>query len=167
MLTVARPSKDHTYIVGGDGLTLVTVTKREHVECVKAALESYIAGEDLAAIRGLAEVRRLIAAYWQQTECDWRPDFALTAPIADVVRGLIADAEVTDRCFEDAQKRNDPLHDEITSLKEALAESKRPFSAQMEMQNRRIIDLTAQLDRLKDELSRRTEPQSNQKGKSE
>lgn len=48
MLTVVRPSKDHTYIVGEDGLTLVTVIKREHVECVKAALESYIAGEDLA-----------------------------------------------------------------------------------------------------------------------
>ncbi len=41
-LTVLHPSKTHAYIVGPDGLNLVTVNNLEHVDCVKKALEEYI-----------------------------------------------------------------------------------------------------------------------------
>jgi hypothetical protein len=104
-------------------------------------------GGEQAATKALADVRGLIIAYRKRADCeDWRTPHAKTAPIVDVVAGLIADAEAIDGLFKHADARVRPLEDQVAKLREELAESKRPFSAQMEMQNRRIIDLTAKLD---------------------
>jgi hypothetical protein len=103
------------------------------------------------AIRALTAVRKMIVAYWDRDKLvdDWRPAFAQSAGIVDVVAGLIADAIAIDELRERADSRARKLGEENERLKEALAESKRPFSAQMEMQNRRIIALTEELDLLK------------------
>ena len=104
-------------------------------------------GGEQAAVRALAEVRRLIVAYHKRGHCDWRPHHARTDSIVNVVAGLVADAEATNALYDSIDKNLRPLEEENKRLREALAESKRPFTAQMEMQNRRIIELTAQLDK--------------------
>lgn len=102
-----------------------------------------------AATRALCEVRKLIVEYHKSQHCDWRPHHARTDYIVNVVAGLIADAKAIDALHAASDKRLRKLEEENARLREQLAESKRPFSAQMEMQNRRIIALTAELDALR------------------
>jgi hypothetical protein len=104
--------------------------------------------DEQTAVRALAEVRRLIVAYRKKEYEDWRVDHARTDNIVNVVAGLIADASAIDALQARALRETEPLRDKIAELKDQLAESKRPFSAQMEMQNKRIIGLTAEIDRL-------------------
>lgn len=100
------------------------------------------------ATRILNEIRGKIVAY--RRECkDWRYEHAQTDYIVNVVAGLIADARAIDALHEASAKAEDRLEERIKALESKLAESKRPFSAQMEMQNRRIIALTAELDKLR------------------
>lgn len=101
------------------------------------------------AVRVLAAIRMTIVEYRMTQADDWRVDHARTASMIDVIGGLIADSKATDAHWRAADKTVVPLRDEISRLKDELAESKRPFSAQMEMQNRRIIALTAEVDRLR------------------
>lgn len=103
--------------------------------------------DDQSAIKALAEVRRLIVTYRRRVD-DWRIEHAQAAPIVDVVAGLIADAETIDALYWKHDGRERKLQERIVKLEYDLAESKRPFTAQMDMQNRRIIALTAELDRL-------------------
>lgn len=107
------------------------------------------------AVRALAEVRRLIVAYRKQGDGydDWRVTHARTDYIVNVVAGLIADAKAIDALHHAADRKVTPLREEIAQLKEALAESKRPFTAQMEMQNNRIIGLNQQIEGLTAELA--------------
>lgn len=107
--------------------------------------------DEQGATRALAEVRRRIVEYrkseggeWD----DWRIQHAQTDSIENVVGGLIADAAAYLKAYEQSYQATSPLSEEIAKLKDELAESKRPFSAQMEMQNRRIIDLNGQVERL-------------------
>ena len=109
-----------------------------------------------SATRVLAKVRSMIIDYRKRRYHDWRIQHAQSSTLVDVVAGLIADAEAIDRLFDEADKRARKLQDENSRLREELAESKRPFSAQMEMQNRRIIALTNELDRLSLERNRDT-----------
>lgn len=106
-------------------------------------------GGEQSAVRVLAEVRRMIVAYRKRIDQDWRQHHAETAPLVDVVGGLIADAEAINMLHEQELRANTPLREKVEKLRDELAESKRPFSAQMEMQNRRIIALTAELDVLR------------------
>lgn len=107
------------------------------------------------AVRALAEVRRMIVAYRSLEDDDWRYQHAQSDYIVNVVGGLIADAMAIDALALADHQEVQPLRDRIASLKEELAESKRPFTAQMEMQNRRIIALTAEVDRLTAALNMR------------
>ena len=109
--------------------------------------------EEQAATRALAEVRRLIVAFHKKEDGDWRVEHARSDYIVNVVAGLIADAEAIYALHTASDREVTPLRERIAKLEEALAESKRPFSAQMEMQNRRIIALTAEVDRLTIALS--------------
>lgn len=103
-----------------------------------------------SAIRALAEVRRLIVAYRRTDDYeDWRANHARTDYIVNVVAGLIADAKAIDALYTIADRQVTPLRARIAELEEALAESRRPFTAQMEMQNKRIIGLNAEIERLK------------------
>ena len=105
-----------------------------------------------SATQVLAQARSMIVACHERQgfgQEDWRAEHARTAHFLDVLGGLIADNEAIYEMYAKADKIVGPLREEIETLREALAESKRPLSAQMEMQNRRIIALTAELDRLK------------------
>jgi hypothetical protein len=113
-------------------------------------LAAPVSGSDeQAAVRALAEVRRLIVAYRKDEFEDWRVDHAQTDYIVNVVAGLIADAEAIDALHLESDRQVTPLREKIIALEEQLAESKRPFTAQMEMQNNRIIGLNAEIERLK------------------
>jgi hypothetical protein len=113
-------------------------------------LTTPVSGSDeQAAVRALAEVRRLIVAYRKDEFEDWRVDHAQTDYIVNVVAGLIADAEAIDALHLESDRQVTPLREKIIALEEQLAESKRPFTAQMEMQNNRIIGLNAEIERLK------------------
>lgn len=101
------------------------------------------------ATRALAVVRQLIVAYYEEGPCDWRPRHAKTDYIVNVVAGLIADSRAVNALYERGEKQLRPLEDQIEQLREELAESKRPFTAQMVMQNRRIIALNSEVDALK------------------
>ena len=110
---------------------------------VKQADES----TDQGAIKALANVRAQIVRYRHDPDDPepWREHHAKTAPIVDVVAGLIADATVIDELHESADARAEKLAKENERLCEELAESKRPYTAQMTMLNRRIIDLNEKL----------------------
>lgn len=105
-----------------------------------------------SAVRVLAEIRHMIVSYRKRStvadEC-WRSHHAETAPLVDVVGGLIADADVIDMMYKQVDKEVTPLKERIKKLQDDLEESKRPFTAQMLMQNRRIIALTEELDKLR------------------
>lgn len=101
------------------------------------------------ATRILNEIRQLIVAYRRSQVRDWRYKHAQTDYLVNVVAGLIADATVIDKLHHASDKAATKLEDEVQRLKSDLAESERPFSAQMEMQNRRIIALTSELDQLR------------------
>jgi hypothetical protein len=104
------------------------------------------------ALRILNQIRGKIIAY-RYKEKDWRFKHAQEAHIVNVVTGLIADAEAIDALHDAANNDATRLADENMRLRDELAEHKRPFSAQMEMQNRRIIALTAELDKLRNEAT--------------
>ena len=129
--------------------------KPVHWPAMLAVPES--AQTEQGAIRALAEVRRLIVAYRKSDvpeDLDWRVHHARTDYIVNVVAGLIADAKAIDAFNDSTTRETEPLRDRIKALEEKLAESKRPFTAQMRMQNNRIIGLTAEVDRLTTELRR-------------
>ena len=107
---------------------------------------------DQSLIRCINQLRRMIVDYRKRADDDWRVHHAREDHIINVVAGLIADAEAMDALYDAADKVAEPLRKKIESLEEQLAESKRPFTAQMEMQNRRIIALTAELDQIKETL---------------
>lgn len=109
--------------------------------------------DERSAIKALAEVRRLIVEYRKDDE--WRCHHARTDHIINVVAGLIADAIAIDAHSLAEHRLIEPMREKMASLKEQLAESKRPFTAQMEMQNNRIIGLTAEVDRLRAMLDSR------------
>lgn len=98
-----------------------------------------------AAIRALNVVRALIVKYRREQDGDWRVNHAQSAPICDVVSGLIADATAIDELHEAADAEAERLGKENERLREELEEAKRPFTAQMTMLNRRIIDLNEKL----------------------
>lgn len=101
------------------------------------------------AVRALAAVRRLIVAYRKHADCkDWRTHHAQTDCIVNVVAGLIADAQAIDALHLASDRAVTPLREQIATLKAQLAESRRPFTAQMAMQNNRIIGLNAEIERL-------------------
>ena len=110
------------------------------------------------ALRIIAEIRRMICAYRREEVRDWRYKHATEECIVNVVAGLIADARAIDKLHEAASNDATRLAEQNTTLRERLAESKRPFSAQMEMQNRRIIALTAELDELRFQLKASEKP---------
>lgn len=100
-----------------------------------------------SAVAALARVRAQIVEHYQvKNESDWRLDFARTQRIENVVAGMLADVQASDEFSFSCQNDDGKLRDRIADLEEKLAEAKRPFTAQMEMQNRRIIAQTAQLD---------------------
>ncbi len=101
------------------------------------------------AVKILNEIRQLIVAYRRGQVRDWRYKHAQTEYIVNVVAGLIADAKAIDKLHHAANKAATKLEEQVAQLKSNLEESKRPFTAQMTMQNRRIIALTEELDRLR------------------
>lgn len=105
--------------------------------------------DEQTAVRILADVRRLIVEYRKRRDKDWRVSHAQSDSLVNVVAGLIADAEAIGDLFDQTESRSGKLEEANRKLRDELAESKRPFSAQMEMQNRRIIALTAELDQLR------------------
>lgn len=109
-------------------------------------------GTPQGAIKALAAVRELVVQYRRDSDnCDpslggdWHVHHAQTAPIIDVIAGLIADAKVIDDLHEAADADAERLAKENRRLQEELAEAKRPYTAQMTMLNRRIIDLNEKL----------------------
>ena len=58
---------------------------------------------------------------------------------------MLADAQTIEKMHRSLELKVNPLRDEILELKKQLLESKRPFTAQMEMQNRRIVYLNPKL----------------------
>lgn len=108
------------------------------------------------AIKLLAQIRALIVSYRCKGVKDWRRTHARTADIIDVVNGVLADALAIDALHAAADKDATRLAEKNEELREKLAESKRPFSAQMEMQNRRIIALTAELDLLRSAVGKKS-----------
>ena len=108
-----------------------------------------------AATRALADVRRLVVDHHRKNnDMDWRLHHAQTDYIVNVVAGLIADAEAIYALSLREHREIEPLRRKIKELESALAESKRPFSAQMEMQNKRIVGLNAEIERLTMELDK-------------
>jgi hypothetical protein len=101
------------------------------------------------AIKALAEIRAMICRYRREDVRDWRYKHAQEAHIVNVVAGLIADATAIDKLHDAANNDATRLSDENIRLRDELAEHKRPMTAQMLMQNRRIIALTEELDKLK------------------
>lgn len=109
--------------------------------------EDYEVGQD--AVRALHAIRIKIVEYQRATHDAVAVHHARTAPIMDAFKSLLIDAcnyhALTISASQDAERA-------IQACKvaeEALAESKRPFTAQMEMQNRRIIALQAEVDELR------------------
>lgn len=100
-----------------------------------------------AAVCALSEVRRLIIAHLEEDE-DWRLHHAETDYIVNVVAGLCADSKAIVACFMAGEKQLEPLREKIKRLEEDLAESKRPFTAQMQMQNNTITRLNEEIARL-------------------
>lgn len=98
----------------------------------------------------LNRIRGMIIAYRFERK-DWRFKHAQEDCLINVVAGLLADARAIDEHADSAEDDATRLALQVTKLTDDLAEAKRPFSAQMEMQNRRIIALTAELDRLKND----------------
>lgn len=101
------------------------------------------------AVKKLAAIRKAIIAYYQKDYEDWRLEHAESADIVDVVNGLIADSNAAWSMFYTADSGREVLIKKIEKLKDDLAESRRPFTAQMEMQNRRIIALQREVDKYK------------------
>lgn len=106
--------------------------------------------EEQAAIRALARVRELIVSYHREDGDpeDWRVLHAQTSYIVNVVEGLIVDAKAIDALHRTGEKQLEPLRKKIQELEEALDEAKRPFTAQMQMQNNTIIQQNAEIVRL-------------------
>lgn len=69
--------------------------------------------------------------------------------------GLIADAKAIEDELLSTDERIAPLEKENERLKEELEEAKRPFTAQMTMQNRRIIALNERILELEMQLEQR------------
>lgn len=97
----------------------------------------------------VTQIREMVADYWKRGGDQVREGRARSLPIDAVIAGLLADLRNMERLYESECKAHDPLRDQIARLRDDLAESKRPFTAQMEMQNRRIIALTAEVDALR------------------
>lgn len=118
--------------------------------------------DEQSAVKALAEVRRLIVVYRKSADAqDWRTPHAQESHIVNVVGGLIADAKAIDELFAAADRRVRPLEEEVERLRGELAESKRPFTAQMTMQNNRIVALNAEVDRLSGLLRERSQPSND------
>ena len=100
------------------------------------------------AVRILNEIRQMIVVYRRGQVRDWRLEHAQTDYIVNVIAGLIADATVIDALHDRSHKDAARLEERVQKLEADLEGAKRPFAAQMEMQNRRITDLTFQLERL-------------------
>lgn len=106
------------------------------------------------AVHALAVVRQLIVAFHKRDSGgDWRVAHARSDYIVNVVAGLIADAVAIYALYHVTDQQRGPLLERIKQLEDDLLESKRPFTAQMEMQNRRIIALNLEVERLQELLA--------------
>lgn len=115
-----------------------------------SAVEYSLAVEDQSAVRALNAVRASVVAFQVSIDDeDWRVEHAKIASITDVVQGLIVDAHNYHELAVSAGADAERAIQACKVAEEALAESKRPFTAQMEMQNRRIIALQATIDVLR------------------
>lgn len=100
------------------------------------------------AIKALADVRRRIVVYREKEDGpdDVRTHHAKTASIGEVVGELMIDIHNMDVLAETAGADTERAITRAKKAEEDLAEAKRPFTAQMEMQNKRIIGLNGQLE---------------------
>lgn len=101
------------------------------------------------AVRILHELRQMIVRYRRKHDRDWRVRHAQTEYIVNVVAGLIADARAIDRLHAATFHENLRLTEQVKKLKADVDEGRRPFTAQMEMQNRRITALNEQIQRMR------------------
>lgn len=110
--------------------------------------------DEQSAVKTLARIRQMVVNYLQETDDDWRVHVAKTDHLINVVAGVLADAKINHGLALRAFSRENEMHQKVLKLLDDLKEAKRPFTAQMEMQNRRIIDLTRQLDEANSKLGK-------------
>jgi hypothetical protein len=99
----------------------------------------------------------MLADYWNTEGDDHQSHRAETAPLSEVVAKVLDDLKTFEKMYLAEVGGKDSLHVQIARLKDDLADARRPMTAQMEMQNRTIVALNAEIDRLRSLPSQSTE----------
>ena len=109
-------------------------------------------------MRQIAAVRQMVVAYWKDEGDEYQSHRAIVLPLDEVVAKLLSDIKAFEAMYLAAEKQNEPLHVEIARLRSEVADMRRPMTEQMEMQNRTIIALNGEIDRLRSASSATQEP---------
>jgi hypothetical protein len=105
---------------------------------------------DEGNMRAIAAVRQMLTDYWKSEGDEYEARRAsVAAPLDEVVAKVLADLKTFEKMYLAEVGGKDSLRAQIAKLKDDLADMRRPMTAQMEMQNRRIVALTAELDRFR------------------
>jgi len=119
-----------------------------------AVAENAVIEAGQEAVKALAKLRKRIVAYRCRVdgEDDPRTHHARTSPIDEVVGDVLLDIHNMDVLASSASNDATRAIERADAAEEALAEAKRPFTAQMEMQNKRIVGLNGQIEQLERRL---------------